>query len=105
MQACIFSQMEKKKICFLTCRNRNCFGRGGHALAHVIVCCDVDAVHLATVHVVHDTVGVVGGAGDHQALLCRPFRCVVVSTRGHVPHYLADRQAVLSSDVLRDAWL
>lgn len=74
-------------------------------MAHTIVCCDVDAVHLATVHVVHGTVGVVGHAGDHQALLCHPFNCVGVSPNGHVPLHLADRQAVLSGDVLGDARL
>lgn len=92
-------------MCFPTCRNGNRLGRGRHALAHVIVCRDVDAVHLATFHVVHGTVGVVGGAGDPQALLGHPFHCVVISTEGHVPQYLSDGQAVLSSNVLRDARL
>lgn len=92
-------------MCFPTCRNGNGLGRGRHALAHVIVRCDADTVHLATFHVVHGTVSVVGGAGDHQALLGHAFHCVIISTMGQVPQYLSDGQAVLSSNVLRDARL
>lgn len=91
--------------CFLTCYNGNRFVRGGHALAHVIMCGDTDCVHLATDHIIHNTVSVVGGARDRQALLCPPLNRVVLSTRGEVPQHLANGEAVLRSDVLGDARL
>lgn len=69
------------------------------------MCGNIDGVHLATDHVVQRTVSVVGGARDHQALLCHPFDSVVLCTRGVVPQHLANVHAVLRGDVLRDAWL
>lgn len=90
---------------FLTSCYCNCFGRSGQALTHVIVCRDGDPVHFATLHVIHGTEVVVCNAGDHQAFLRHPFNCVVVSTSRHVPQHLTDHLAVLSGDVLRDAWL
>lgn len=69
------------------------------------MCSDINGVHLATNHVIHSTVSVVGGARDHQALLCHPLHSVVLSTKGEVPQHLANVQAVLGCDVFRDAWL
>lgn len=69
------------------------------------MCGDTYDVHLATDHIIHSTVSVIGGARDHQALLCPPLDRVVLSTRGEVPHHLDSGEAVLRSDVLRDAWL
>lgn len=72
-------------------------------MAHLIVCRDMEAVHLATQHVLEGTVVITGGAGDRQALLCFSFNCVVISTIGTVPLHMANHPAVLSSDALRDA--
>lgn len=91
--------------CFLTCCNSNGFSWDGHVLAHMIMCSHIDGVHLATDHVIHRTVSVVGGARDCQTLLCHPLDCVVFSTRGAVPLHQPNGQAVLGSDVHRDAWL
>lgn len=91
--------------CFLTCYYGNRVVRGGQALAHVIMGSDTDGVHLATDHIIHSTVSVVGGARDRQALLRVPLDRVVLSTRGEVPLHLANGEAVVHSDVLRDAWL
>lgn len=74
-------------------------------MAHKVVCCYDDAVHLATVHVVQCTVSVTGNTGGGESLVCLPRDCVVISTLGHVPLYLADCHAVLGGDVDRDARL
>lgn len=71
----------------------------------MIMCGDADGVHLATDHIIQSTVSVVCGARDRQAVLCLPLDRVVLSTRGEVPQHLANGEAVLRSDVLRDAWL
>lgn len=102
--------MWKKKTnsliyCLLTCNNSNRLVRDGHALAHMIMCGDIDGVHLATGHIIQSTVGVIGGAGDREALLCPPLDRVVLSTRGEVPQHLANGEVVLAIDVFRDAWL
>lgn len=60
-----FAEKERQKVlsmCFLTCCYCNCVRGGGHTLAHMIICCNIDTVHLATDHVVHGTVCVIGGA-------------------------------------------
>lgn len=75
-------------------------------MAHKVVCCDNDAVHLATVHVVQCTVSVIGNTGGGgESLVCLPRDCVVISTIAHVPLHLADCQAVLGVDLDWDARL
>lgn len=91
--------------CFLTCYDGNRSVGGGNILAHVIVCGDTDGVHLATDHIIHGAVSVVGDARDGQALLCASLHRVVVSARRVVPQHLANGEAVLRRDVFRDAWL
>lgn len=92
-------------LLFLTCHYRDRLGGDGHVLAHVIARCDVDAVHLPADHVVQGAVGVVGGAGDDDALLRHRVHRVVLGAGRHVPQHLANAEAVLGADVLRYARL